>query len=99
MALPVRVSARAAAEIRQAALWWAENRPAFRGAVRVEIHEALALQAQQPRIAPAYDGARISGVRRLFLNRISSFLYYRLTADAVDILALWHTSRGEPPFP
>lgn len=98
MALPVRVSARAAAQVRQAALWWAENRPAFPGAVRADIREALALLAQQPRIAPPYDGARIRGVRRLFLNRISYFLYYRVTANAVDVLALWHARRGEPPL-
>jgi plasmid stabilization system protein ParE len=98
VALPVRVAARAAAQIRQAAGWWAENRPAIPGAVRADIREALALLAQQPRIAPPYDGAKIRGVRRLFLGRIRYFVYYRVTADAVDVLAVWHASRGEQPL-
>ena len=58
MALRVKVSARAASQIRKAAEWWAENRPAAPGAVRVDIGEALALLAQQPGFGTAYEGAR-----------------------------------------
>ena len=41
MALRVKVSARAASQIRKAAEWWAENRPAAPGAVRIDIGEGL----------------------------------------------------------
>jgi plasmid stabilization system protein ParE len=37
------------------------------------------------------------GVRRLHLERIHYFLYYRLRGTAVQILALRHTSRGSGP--
>jgi plasmid stabilization system protein ParE len=51
----------------------------------------------QLRIAPPYDGAKIRSVRRLFSGRIRYFRYYRVMADAVDALAVWHASRDEPP--
>ena len=54
MVLRVKISARAAAQILEAAQWWAENRPAAPGAVRKDIGEALALLALQPGIGAAY---------------------------------------------
>jgi plasmid stabilization system protein ParE len=39
----------------------------------------------------------MGGVRRLVLYKIRYYLYYRLSGDTVDVLALWHTSRGEGP--
>ena len=59
MALRVKVSARAASQIRKAAEWWVENRPSAPGAVRTDIGEALALLAQQPGIGTAYDQWRV----------------------------------------
>ena len=56
MALRVKVSARAASQILKAAEWWAENRPAAPGAVRIDIGEALVLLAQQPSFGTAYEG-------------------------------------------
>ncbi|MDP1647032.1 MAG: type II toxin-antitoxin system RelE/ParE family toxin [Rubrivivax sp.] len=97
MALRVKISARAAAQIVEAAQWWAENRPAAPGAVRKDIGEALALLALQPGIGAAYQGARVKDVRRLLVGRIRHFIYYRATADALEVLAVWHVSRGRQP--
>lgn len=92
MTLRVKVSARAASQIRKAAEWWAENRPAAPGAIRIDIGEALALLAVQPGIGALYEGARTKGVRRLLV-----FIYYRATQDALEVLAVWHVSRGKQP--
>jgi len=97
MTLRVKVSARAASQIRKAAEWWAENRPAAPGAVRTDIGEALALLAQQPGIGTAYEGARTKGVRRLLVGRIRYFVYYHVTPDTLEVLAVWHVSRGKQP--
>jgi plasmid stabilization system protein ParE len=97
MALRVKISARAAAQILEAAQWWAENRPAAPGAVRKDIGEALALLALQPGIGAAYQGSRAKDVRRLLVGRIRYFIYYRATADALEVLAVWHVSRGRQP--
>ena len=97
MALRVKVSARAALQIRKAAEWWAENRPAAPGAVRIDIGEALALLALQPGFGTPYEGARTKGIRRLLVGRIRYFIYYRATTEALEVLAVWHVSRGKQP--
>jgi plasmid stabilization system protein ParE len=97
VALSVRVSLRAAGQIRAAAQWWAENRPSAPGAVRVDLSQALALISQQPGIGAPCEGIRLQGVRRLLVSRIRYFIYYRATADAVEVLAVWHVSRGKQP--
>jgi plasmid stabilization system protein ParE len=42
---------------------------------------------------------KLAGVRRIHLSRIRYHLYYRVASHggAVEILALWHTSRGKGP--
>ena len=97
MTLRVKISARAASHVRKAAEWWAENRPAAPGAVRTDIGDALALLAEQPGIGAAYEGARTQGVRRLLVGRIRYFIYYRTTPDTLEVLAVWHVSRGKQP--
>lgn len=94
MALRVNISAHAASQIRKAAEWWVENRPAALGAVRTDIGEALTLLAQQPGFGATCEGARTKSVRRLLLGRIRYFIYYRVIPDAPEMLAVWHVSRG-----
>ena len=97
MGLSIRVSARAARHIQSAAQWWAINRPAAPGAIADDLEDAFALLAAQPEIGGYYESARVRGVRRLHIRRIRYYLYYRVTEKAIDILALWHTSRGTLP--
>lgn len=97
MTLRVRVSARAAKHIAAAAQWWAENRPSAHGAIRNDLAQSLALLAEQPGIGNEYRGTRLPGVRRLLVGRIRYFIYYRVTHDTIDVLAVWHVSRGKQP--
>jgi plasmid stabilization system protein ParE len=97
MALSVKVSARAASQIRIAAKWWVENRPAAPGAIRHDIGAALNLLARQPGIGTACNGTRTQGVRRLLVGRIRYYIYYRPTPTALEVLAIWHASRGKQP--
>ena len=98
MTLRIKVSARAAGQVRQAAAWWSANRPAAPGAVAKDVGESIALLAEQPGIGARYGGSRTPGVRRLFLGRIGYFVYYRATNDTLEVLALWHARRGSEPF-
>jgi plasmid stabilization system protein ParE len=97
MALAVKISARAAGQIRRASEWWAENRPAVLGAVGQDVGESIALLTEQSGIGSRYEGARAPGVRRLYLGRIRYFLYYRVVDGTLEILALWHSSRESTP--
>ena len=98
MALPVKISARATAQIEKADAWWADNRPAAPGAVRNDLAEALMLLARQPGVGHPYDGGRVKGIRHLLLGRIRYVVYYRATPDVLEVLAFWHMSRGRQPM-
>lgn len=97
MALRVRVSARAAAQIRRAAIWWAENRSSAPGAIAQDLEESVALLAEQPGIGSKYSGTRAGQVRRLYMGRVGYFVYYRVNGDELQVLAFWHARRGRQP--
>jgi plasmid stabilization system protein ParE len=93
----IRATKRADAHIEQAANWWERNRPLSRGALDEELAEAFALLISQPAIGAPALNARTNGVRRIHLARVHYYLYYRVRGEQIDVLALWHTSRGTPP--
>lgn len=97
MALRVKISRRAASEVRRAAEWWLAHRPAAPGAIGADFGESVALLAQQPGIGAKYDGTRTPGVRRIFLSRVGYFVYYVADASELKVLAFWHASREHQP--
>ena len=97
MALRVKISTRAADQIRKAAEWWAANRPAAPGAIGADFGEAVALLAEQPGIGAKYEGSRTPEVRRLFLSRVGYFIYYKAQNDSLHVLAFWHANREHQP--
>lgn len=86
-----------AAQIEEAAILWAENRPSAPRAIEEELERAFALLAIQPALGARAKNERLAGVRRIHLSRIHYHLYYRVSAEAVDVLTFWHTSRGGAP--
>jgi len=90
----VRVTKRAQAQIDRAALWWDENRPLAPEAFNEDLAEAFSLLSAEPSIGVAVSNVRTPDVRRLHLARIHYYLYYRVRGGQVEVLALWHTSRG-----
>ena len=97
MALRIKIAARAASQVRSAAVWWLANRPAAPGAIAADFGESVALLAEQPGIGAKYEGARTPGVRRLFLSRVSYFVYYKAEGGFLHVLAFWHSSRENQP--
>jgi plasmid stabilization system protein ParE len=93
----VRVAKRAQTQIDRAAQWWDENRDLAPEAFDEELAEAFVLLAAQPGVGAPVSGTRVHDVRRLHLSRIRYHLYYRLRGDRVEVLALWHASRGSSP--
>jgi len=93
----IRVTRRADAHIEQAAVWWEQNRPLSPGALNEELAEAFALLVFQPAIGAPALNARTRGVRRVHLARVHYYLYYRVRGEQIEVIALWHTSRGSPP--
>jgi len=97
--LDVHVTALAAGHIRQAESWWRENRQAAPDAVRLELQRAFGLIAAHPRIGSRAASVRLPDVRRIYIPTIKYHLYYHVigSPEYVEIVALWHKSRGDGP--
>ena len=96
-ALQIKVSQDAQAQIEEAAAWWAQNRPFAPGAVRQDLDRILGLLAVNPGIGARARRAKLEGARRVTLSRVRYYVYYRVSGDALEVLAFWHTSRGRQP--
>ena len=95
--LRIEITDTAQAHITVAVAWWAANRPAAPDAISQELDRILSLLCMQPEIGARARRVKLSGVRRVTLTRIRYYLYYRAADDALQVLALWHTSRGFGP--
>lgn len=93
----VRVTRRAQAQIDRAALWWDEYRDLAPEAFDEDLAEAFLLLSAEPGVGAPVLNTRAQGIRRLHLARIHYHLYYRVRSGHVEVLALWHTSRGSSP--
>ncbi|HQY58877.1 MAG: type II toxin-antitoxin system RelE/ParE family toxin [Nitrospira sp.] len=97
--LPVRIVGSAGQAIVDAAEWWVSNRPKAPDTFAIELERAIQILASQPLIGSQARNVKLAGVRRLHLPRVRYYLYYRVIShpEVVEILALWHTSRGISP--
>ena len=97
--LRVELSDLARSQILAADEWWRRNRPKAPNAIREELEKAASLIALQPEVGALARNVSLIGIRRLHLARIRYHLYYRLVDQPkrLQILALWHSSRGDVP--
>ena len=93
--LRIEITSDAATQI--AVAWWAEHRPTAPGAILEDLDHLIDLLCVQPAMGTRSHRASLSGVRRVTLSRIRYYVYYRVVDDALQVLALWHTSRGRGP--
>jgi plasmid stabilization system protein ParE len=95
-----RIAPRAAREIRKAADWWLANRTAAPTMLEDELETAYALIEELPFAGEAVSHRRHVGLRRVLLGRTHYYLYYAVEEDdgIVEVLSLWHTSRGRRPY-
>jgi len=95
--LPIIVLRRANRQIAEASDWWQANRSKAPQAFEEAIERAFNLLSFQPNVGVKVRSTRFAEVRRIHLSPIHYFLYYRISARGVEILAVWHTSRGSEP--
>lgn len=79
--------------------WWLENRPKAPQAFTEEIARGFDLVCLLPSAGEPVPHPQLKGLRRVLLGRIHYRLYYFVErgTETVEILALWHTSRGSLP--
>ena len=95
----VAFTPRASREVAEAKRWWRANRTKAPDALEEELRTALDLIATTPAIGAVARNVALPGVRRILLNRVNYFLYYRPRAESrtVEVVALWHARRGGSP--
>ena len=78
--------------------WWEANRPKAPGLFDEEIAKALAYLVDAPHSGFPLRG-RHRGLRRLVLHKTRYHLYYNVDEERreVEIVAIWHTSKGKGP--
>ncbi len=85
-------------QLRDADDWWQIHRTAAPNAVLDDTESTIAMLLPEPAIGPLARDVELPDVRRVVMERIRYYLYYRFDDVTVEILALWHTSRGSPPL-
>ncbi len=65
--------------------------------VRDELRQAFRLLPDHPRIGTTAADETAREIRRLFLRGTRYFIYYSVRDEDVEILRLWHASRGAKP--
>ncbi|HVG10050.1 MAG TPA: type II toxin-antitoxin system RelE/ParE family toxin [Thermoanaerobaculia bacterium] len=76
----------------------ARQPPGGTGLFRQKLTRGFDFITTQPEIGTKALDTSLLGVRRLHLTRIRYYLYYRIqNDDTAEVVALWHTSRGQGP--
>ncbi len=85
--------------VAEAKRWWRANRTKAPDALEEELRTALDLIATTPGIGAVARNVALPGVRRIVLNRVNYYLYYRPKPESrmVEVVALWHARRGTGP--
>ena len=99
MKYQLRTARNAERQIRKASRWWGKNRPAAPALFKEELKKAFELIITQPTSGAVAQGLGPPHIRRVLLFRTRYYLYYSVSEaeSAVEVLGLWHTSRGSDP--
>jgi len=64
-----------------------------------DLDVALRLIEELPYAGESVRNSRIPSLRRVLLGRVHYHLYYVVSEDVtgIEVLSLWHTSRGRGP--
>ena len=92
----LRTSLRAERQIQVARHWWLQNRDKAPEAFDEELVRARNVILDAPHAGKPSRTRHGKLIRRLTLERIHYYLYYRVERDRVQLLSLWHTSRRPP---
>jgi plasmid stabilization system protein ParE len=98
--LVIGFTRRATRHVDEALRWWSRNRSKAPDALAEDLEGALSLILSQPNIGAIARNVRLRGVRRIYLDRVRYYLYYRVRGSppaSIEVVALWHVSRGSVP--
>jgi plasmid stabilization system protein ParE len=78
--------------------WWTANRLAAPDLFQRELEATVSSAAVSPMLgAVSTADGELPDVRRVLMRRTRYHVYYRVIGDVFEVLAIWHTARGEGP--
>jgi plasmid stabilization system protein ParE len=92
----VDFSLRAERQIDKARRWWLGNRDKAPEAFDEDLGQARELLSSTPYAGMPWRTRTGKYIRRLTLERIRYYMFYRVTTDRVEVIFFWHTSRRPP---
>ncbi len=82
-------------QIERAAAWWDRHRDKAPTAFDEDLAELWNFLAHSPEAGRSIRAKR-PGVRRILLERVRYYVYYRIQDQTVEVICLWHASRRPP---
>ncbi len=95
--MKLKYAPQAREDVRVARAWWKRNRDKAPQLLRDELKRAFALLKSTPLVGERALDEGAEGLRRFYLAGTRYFVYYEVHGDDVEVLRLWHASRGAPP--
>jgi plasmid stabilization system protein ParE len=77
--------------------WWTANRLAAPDLFQRELETTVAAVASSPLLGTISPDDEFRDVRRVLMRRTRYHVYYRTIGEVLEVLAIWHTARGEGP--
>jgi plasmid stabilization system protein ParE len=91
----VVIMPRARRQIDRAADWWDQNRDKSPEAFDEDLSSAISGIAENAALGTIVRRGSLT-IRRILLTRIRYYLYYRVRADTIEVIFIWHSSRRPP---
>ena len=92
----VRFTRTAQRQVEQEQAWWSQHGD-YPDVFRTELEGGVRILSVLPGAGTPYALSPIPGVRRLYLGKIASHLYYTFDEDEVIVRALWGARRDRGP--
>lgn len=98
MSYRVLVTPPAEVQVLEAGIWWLENRPKAPELFDEELARAFDFLSAAPHSGVQLRGRR-RGLRRIVLHGSRYYVYYRVNeaVNVVEVVSVWHTSKGKGP--
>ncbi|HYI11347.1 MAG TPA: type II toxin-antitoxin system RelE/ParE family toxin [Thermoanaerobaculia bacterium] len=93
----VVIMPRAQRQYDAASRWWLTHRSKAPDAFQEDFLDGLARLTENASIGSIVVRKSRFTVRRLYLERVQYFVYYRVRDEAIEVVSVWHASRGSRP--